>query len=94
MAVIYRINGKTLTPEQFRQGSRGRAAGAPAVRCVKWPVHSDSEGVHPSQRQAAQDYLDRRGVPTQFDELGRAVFRSRDHYRRYCAAGGLQEPGE
>ena len=48
-----------------------------------WPLHSDSAGVHPCQRQAAYDDSVKNGVPTVFDENGCAVFTSRNHRRRY-----------
>ena len=48
-----------------------------------WPLHSDSAGVHPCQRQEAYDNSVKEGVPTEFDAIGRAIFTSREHRRRY-----------
>lgn len=48
-----------------------------------WPLHSDSAGVHPCQREEAYNDSVANGVPTEFDPIGRAIFTSREHRRRY-----------
>jgi len=45
-------------------------------------------GVHPAQRMEAMAEADRLGIPTEFNEQGQAVFRDRNHRKRYCEAFG------
>lgn len=56
-----------------------------------WPLHSDSAGVHPSQRQDAYDNSVKEGVPTEFDPIGRAIFTSREHRRKYLKTYKLKD---
>ena len=53
-----------------------------------WPYVSNSEGCHPVDRQAFMDAAAKAGVPTVFNEQGKAVFTSREHQKRYCKAFG------
>ena len=65
-------------------------AGA-AAPCSTWPMRSDAAGVHPDQRQEATEQSVKDGVPTHFDGLGRAVFTTREHRRRYLRTIGLHD---
>lgn len=66
--------------------------------CKAWPaegLHSDALGVHPSQSDIAYDHSVRMGVPTDFDrETGCAVFRSRQHRKRYVEELNRELPPE
>lgn len=48
-----------------------------------WPLHSNAAKVHPRQIAEAYAASVRRGVPTQFDEHGRPIFRSKTHRKDY-----------
>ncbi len=56
-----------------------------------WPLHSDSAGVHPSQRKEAYNDSVANRVPTEFDPIGRAIFTSREHRRKYLATYKLKD---
>lgn len=92
MGVIYRINGKTVTREEFLQGPnrlkeclrKRRAPGGNSPSC--WPQHSDTLAVHPEQIAEYREYDAARGVPTNYDAQGRPIFESRGHRKRYYAA--------
>lgn len=47
--------------------------------------------VHPSQVKEATEDATAKGVPTDFTEDGRPVFRDRDHRRRYHKAYGFYD---
>ena len=53
-----------------------------------WPMYSDACGVHESQIGEAYAASVRKGVPTEFDSIGRAIFRDKGHRKRYCEAYG------
>lgn len=53
------------------------------------PIHSHGAGVHPADRQKAEDNAKAHGVPTEFDGHGRPVFRSRRHQKAYLRAIGM-----
>lgn len=90
------VNGKEVWTD-----SEGNTCHPPGIRPTPrvnrrmgkrgWPLHSDSAGVHPAQRQEAYDDSVRNGVPTVFDELGRAVFTDRAHRRRYLRTYKLRD---
>ncbi len=89
--IVYRLNGKTVTKEEFRKGNRGIDFNGGCVRTqlsTTWPQHSDAMGVHESQRAEAYAESVRAGVPTYFDNQGRAVFNSAGHRKRYCETLG------
>jgi len=56
-----------------------------------WPMHSDGAGVHPRQRDAAYRESVKMGVPTGFDERGRAIFETQKHRKDYCEANFLHD---
>jgi hypothetical protein len=58
------------------------------VSCQNWPLHSDAMAVDPSQITEAVEDARKRGVPTDFDRDGRAVFTGPGHRKRYCEAYG------
>ena len=54
------------------------------VHCkAKWPIISDSAGVHPLQLEEVREGARARGVPTEFTDDGSPVFTSLEHRRRY-----------
>jgi len=58
---------------------------------IGWPLHSDAMGVHPSQAKQAYEESVKIGVPTSFDKLGRAIFESRSHRKKYCERMGYYD---
>lgn len=75
------ISGDPCDPPTKTPSTRGRLRVRP-----KYPLLSDAAGVHPCQRQDAYEESVDLGVPTEFDGLGRAIFNSREHRRKYCRA--------
>ncbi len=53
-----------------------------------WNCYSDAVGVNPIQRKAAMEHAAKIGVPTEFNEIGQAVFTGPEHRKRYCEAAG------
>lgn len=56
-----------------------------------WPQFSDAAGVGAHQVGEAYKKSLELGVPTEFTKDGRAIFTSREHRKRYCAAFGLYD---
>lgn len=54
-----------------------------------WPLHCEASGCHPEQREEFQRDSIARGVPTEFDRHGRAIFRNRQHRKAYHQARGI-----
>jgi len=93
MSTGYSINGRPVSRARFRRGAKGITPGAPPriASAANWPLCSDAVGVHPSQRREAYEDSIKRGVPTEFNEQGQAVFTSRQHRKRYCRAIGYHD---
>ena len=94
MSYTVKLNGKVVTPEELAKSSKpmdwldgefrqGRAG--------TWPLHSEAMGCHPDQRIEAMKAAEAKGVPTQFDSQGRAVFTSAIHRKKYCEAYGVYD---
>lgn len=49
-----------------------------------YPMESTALGVNPSQRKEAYDHSVQIGVPTEFNEKGNPVWKSRSHRKKYC----------
>lgn len=47
--------------------------------------------VHPNQLKQAQERAAAAGVPTDFDQHCRPIFRDREHRKRYCALEGVKD---
>lgn len=56
-----------------------------------WPMVSDAAGVHPDQVVEAAQEAEKRGVPTEFNSSGQAVFTSPLHRKRFCEAHGMYD---
>jgi len=55
----------------------------------KWPICSESAGVHPDQIPEAMAHCESMGVPTSYTKDGRAILVSRSHRARHLKAVGL-----
>lgn len=54
-----------------------------------YPQHSDAMGCHPEDAQEAYNESVKMGIPTKFDNEGRAIFESAGHRKQYCEAFGF-----
>jgi hypothetical protein len=60
-------------------------------KCGVWQK-SDAAGCHPLQAAEYERDAAERGVPTEFDRrTGQAIFRSREHRKRYCESRGIYD---
>lgn len=57
----------------------------------RWPILSDSIGVHPDQIEEARAESIRIGIPTDFTPDGRAILRTPGHRKRYVQAHGMHD---
>jgi hypothetical protein len=55
-----------------------------------WPMENWAIGVTPQQRFKAMREAAAGGVPTEFNDRGRAIIRSRKHYKEYCRFRGVR----
>jgi len=67
----------------------GGVPGGHGLGC--WPMASDAAAVHPSRVEEARESARAKGVPTDFDQHGRPVFRDRGHRRAYLRAYGYHD---
>lgn len=56
-----------------------------------WPMKSEALAVHPDQIGEAHADAVKMGVPTDFDRVGRPIFRSQGHRAAYCKAYGVRD---
>lgn len=91
--LIYLIDDREVSKAKFRREEK-----AALKRIVKqeyapqtnrggasaWPLVSDALAVHPDQIPEAIESAKRKGVPTEFDKMGRPIFTSRAHRKSYC----------
>jgi hypothetical protein len=54
-----------------------------------WPMESDAAGCHPEQRMDYMKHMASRGVPTEYNAEGQAIFTSRSHRRAALKVLGL-----
>lgn len=60
---------------------------------ARWPVHSDSMACDsPEQARQEQEFLRKRGVPTDYDEQNRPIWTSRAHKKAYHRATVHADP--
>ncbi len=90
----YYVNGEEVTKAEFDVicPSKPLHAGVPPATLMQtsaaWPLLSDSMGCDPTQIDHFQNDSIKRGVPTEFDKEGRAIFLSNAHKRDYAKAYG------
>ncbi len=56
-----------------------------------WPLHSEAMGVNPDQIPEAVQNAKERGVPTDFDAQGRAIFTDRSHRKKFLQAHQMHD---
>jgi len=67
------------------------AAGQGGLQTSTWPMRSNALAVHPTQREEYSRFSVKHGVPTEFDVMGRPVFRTKKHRREYCDLVGATD---
>lgn len=67
----------------------GRAPGRALL--ARWPIHSESMGVHPSQREDLRKHLEECGVPTEVDADGCPILTGPEHRKRVAEARGFYD---
>lgn len=89
----YFLDGKEVSKKEFDRAFPDQALDvAPScVSCSAWPLISDGAGVHPKQRAEAEALARKLGVPTEFTSAGSAVFRDRDHRKRFLKAHHMRD---
>jgi hypothetical protein len=58
---------------------------------TKWPIHSDSMGVNPNQREALIAHLASQGVRCEVDAAGRPILTDPAHRRAVAEARGFYD---
>lgn len=81
---VSKLDGSTYIEVLTGIGKRGQAA-----TTRSWVLKSDAMGINPDQRLSAMQADERLGIPIDYDEAGRAIFRSPGQYRRYAEAHGF-----
>lgn len=61
------------------------------AQLARWPIHSESMAVHPSQREELRRHLEECGVPTEIDADGCPVLTGPEHRRMVAEARGFYD---
>jgi hypothetical protein len=88
MEVVYKINGKVVSKQKFRAGSKG--SGNIRLPYTSSTIQS-SEGaaVHPKDRAAAEEHARKHGFSIDFDSEGRPNFSGNRQKRAYLKTIGM-----
>ncbi len=98
MKYTYKINKKTGNGEWFDEDGKRRRfrsnlkPGQPFSQRVGqrgWPMECEASGCHPSQVQEFQKMMADGGVPTDFTDDGRAIYRDRSHRAKALRLRGI-----
>jgi hypothetical protein len=77
---------------KFYEATCIKSVPIPGESLVGWkPLRSEAMAVHPKQIKEAEESAKRKGVPTEFDTMGRPEFVSREHRKRYMRAYGFHD---
>lgn len=90
---LYFLDGREVSEEEFREEFPDQPIGTGQSLTSFRPLHSEALAVHPSQIQEAAGDAMRKGVPTEFDRIGRPIFTSSRHFRQYAKAYGFRHKG-
>ena len=88
MAVVYKINGETVSRNEFNMNPKG----AGQVRMPYSPsqtIVSEGAAVHPKDRKEAEEHARKHGFAINFDDQGRPSFNSHRQQRAYLRKIGL-----
>jgi hypothetical protein len=78
-------DGETVTRDVAYEVAKGGHSSG------NWPMYSDAMGCNPDQIPEMAEHSVRVGVPTQFDDQGRAILTSPRHRKEYGMAIGLYD---
>lgn len=81
---ISKLDGSEFIEVLTGIGKRGQAA-----TTRTWILKSDAMGINPDQRLQAMQADKKLGIQIEYDEAGRAIFRSPGQHARYCEAHGF-----
>lgn len=81
---VSKLDGSEFTETLTGVGKKGCAAGTRT-----WILKSDAMGINPDQRLDAMKADEKLGCSIDYDEAGRAIFRSPGQYRQYAEAHGF-----
>ena len=88
MAVVYKVNGKSVSRKEFVKDSKG-AGNISRSWESKSLIVSEGAAVHPKDRARAEELATQHGVPTHFDGDGRPTFTSLRHQTKYLRTIGM-----
>ena len=96
----YYLDGREVTREEFEaafppptpshETVRTSASHAGSSLVSFKPLHSEALAVHPRQIPEAIEDARTKGIPTEFDRVGRPVFTSSRHFRAYARKYGFR----
>lgn len=89
----YFLSGVEVTREGYdrRLPDKPIEEPLPAQTAGIWPMYSEAMAVHPKQIAEATEDARKKGVPTEFDQLGRAKLTNRAHRKAYNKAYGYHD---
>jgi hypothetical protein len=89
----YFLDGVEVTKEEFDEAipelPLGDGPGGHSPSC--WPMVSEAMAVHPKRVEEAIANARAKGVPTDFDPMGRPILVSRAHRKAYNHAYGVHD---
>ncbi len=88
----YYLDGEEVTKKAFNKAMKPVASSAGPSSLIGWkPLHSEALAYHPKQIAEAREHLAKIGVPTDIDEEGRPIFRSRQHRAEFLRKNGYYD---
>ncbi|MHB1950125.1 MAG: hypothetical protein ACYCQK_01470 [Acidiferrobacteraceae bacterium] len=82
---ISQLDGGEYTESLIGMGYKGKA------RTKAFLLKSDAMGINPDQKIEAMKADEALGVKVEYDDAGRAIFRSKGQYKRYAEAHGFYD---
>ena len=91
--LVYTIDGAEVTREAYEACTPDKELGEPLAAQLPgcWPMVSEACAVHTSQIAEATEIARKKGVPTEYDKIGRPILTDRGHRRAYNKAFGLRD---
>ena len=88
MTVVYKINGKSVSRDEFVKDSKG-AGNIRQPYSTSRVIVSEAAAVHPKDRHAANEHARKHGFAIDFDSQGRPNFTSHRQQKAYLKTIGL-----
>lgn len=91
--LVYTIDGAEVAREVYEACTPDKEIGEPLAAQTTgcWPMASEAVAVHPKQVEEAHRVAREKGVPTEYDKVGRPVFTDRGHRKAYLKAFGVKD---